>query len=239
MVPPSRKRFVTYYRVSREKKDRNGVRVVRGLGIEAQKAAAQAYLQQHAGIEVDTYEEVESGKIDERPELQKALLRCRQTHSTLLVAKLDRLSRNTVFLLTLRDSGVKFVALDLPEANTLTLTVMAALAQQEREMISARTKAALAALRASGKKLGTPRNLGEYRSGALQREAGRRGAATIAAKARRRVRDIQPVIEEARRTGVHSLRKLARYLNDREIPTPRGCSWTPTAVRSALRLLAV
>src|SRR6202034_2959368 len=121
-----------------------------------------AYLKAHGGVELASFTEVESGKDNARPQLTAALLRCRQTRATLLVAKLDRLSRNAAFLMNLRDSGVKFQALDIPEANTLTLGVMAVLAQHEREIISARTRAALAARRARGLPLGTPRDMSPY-----------------------------------------------------------------------------
>jgi DNA invertase Pin-like site-specific DNA recombinase len=103
------------------------------------------------------YREIESGKVNNRPELEKAMKRCRLTGTMLLVAKLDRLSRNAAFLMTLKDSGVPFVAADMPDANTLTIGVMASLAQHEREVISKRTKAALEAARARGTKLGGTR----------------------------------------------------------------------------------
>lgn len=136
-MAPSQSKFVTYYRVSTQRQGRSG------LGLEAQKAAAEQFLRQRGAIEVASFKEVESGKVNARPQLAAALLRCKQSHATLLVAKLDRLSRNAAFLLSLRDSGVRFQALDIPEANTLTLGVMAVLAQHERELISQRTRAAL------------------------------------------------------------------------------------------------
>jgi DNA invertase Pin-like site-specific DNA recombinase len=182
---------------------------------------------------VASFTEVESGKINGRPQLQAALLRCQQSHATLLVAKLDRLSRNASFLLSLRDSGAKFQALDIPEANTLTLGVLAVLAQHEREIISARTKAALAARKARGLPLGNPRDLSAY-----ARRASRLGCAAKAAKALERAKLIAPQIEAARTDGKNSLRQIASYLNEREITTPRGKAWTATAVANTLRLLA-
>src|SRR6266481_4925810 len=122
MTPP-RPKFVVYYRVSTQRQGRSG------LGLEAQKAAAHAYLQAHGGAELAHFVEVESGRQNSRPQLHKALLHCRQTRATLLVAKLDRLSRNAGFLLNLQKTGVKFQAIDLPDANTLTLGVMASMAQ--------------------------------------------------------------------------------------------------------------
>jgi DNA invertase Pin-like site-specific DNA recombinase len=226
MVPPKSK-FVSYYRVSTQKQGRSG------LGLEAQKAAVEAYLTQHSGVQLASYTEVESGKINARPQLDAALARCQQTRATLLVAKLDRLSRNAAFLMNLRESSVKFQAIDLPEANTLTLGILATLAQHERELISARTKAALAARRARGLPLGTPRDLSAYakRASALSRT-------TNSAKARERAKVIAPEIKTARAKGHTSLRKIAEYLNGLEITTPRGKRWTATAVANAEKLIA-
>jgi DNA invertase Pin-like site-specific DNA recombinase len=226
MVPPQSK-YVTYYRVSTQKQGQSG------LGLEAQKSAAKEYLIAHGGVELVSFTEVESGKINGRPQLEAALLRCRQTHATLLVAKLDRLSRNAAFLFNLRDSGVKFQALDILEANTLTLGVMAVLAQHEREIISARTKAALGARRARGLTLGTPRDMSPYaaRASVLARAAN-------AKKAQARAAEVAPAIAAARASGRNSLRQIAEHLDGLGIPTPRGKAWTPTAVSNAEKLIA-
>jgi DNA invertase Pin-like site-specific DNA recombinase len=222
-MAPSKPKFVVYYRVSTQKQGRSG------LGLEAQKAAVEAYLSAHGGRALVSYIEVESGKINARPQLQAALLRCRQTRATLLIAKLDRLGRNAAFLFELRDSGQKFQALDIPDANTLTLAVMVGMAQHEREIISARTKAALAARKARGLPLGTRRDLSAYSAAAslLGQAANRR-------KAIARAKDVAPRIMEARKDGHTSLRAIAAYLNDMEIPTPRGKQWTATAVAHAI-----
>jgi DNA invertase Pin-like site-specific DNA recombinase len=225
-MPPAKPKFVVYYRVSTQKQGRSG------LGLEAQQAAAHAYLQAHGGIELASFTEIESGKVDSRPKLEAALLRCKQSRATLLVAKLDRLSRNISFLFRMRDQGVKFQALDIPEANTLTLGVFAAMAQHEREIISARTKAALAARRARGLPLGTPRDLSAY-----ARTASAAGRVTNRAKALARAEDIRPQINAAREAGHLSLRAIAAYLNQMQIPTPRGKSWTATAVANAHRMI--
>ncbi len=222
MVPPKSK-FVTYYRVSTVQQGRSG------LGLEAQKAAVGAHLRQHGGVELASFVEVESGKLNQRPQLQAALLRCRQTRATLLVAKLDRLSRNAAFLMNLRDSGVKFQAVDLPEANTLTVGLLAVLAQHEREVIGQRTRAALQARKARGLPLGTPRDLSAY-----QPAAAAKGRSVIVAKAREYARLIAPEIAAARAVGCTSLRQIAAYLNDRNVTTPRGKLWTAAAVRNAL-----
>lgn len=221
---PSKSKFVTYYRVSTLKQGQSG------LGLEAQKAAANQYLQAHLGVELASYTEIESGKnFDNRPKLQAALLRCRQTRATLLVAKLDRLSRNVAFLMTLRDTGVKFQALDLPEANSLTLSIFAAMAQFERETTSARTKAALAARKARGHTLGTPRDMSAH-----QPSASVLGNVTNTAKAQAFAKDIAPQIEAAKECGHTTLRAIAAYLNEQEIPTPRGKQWNATAVNRVL-----
>lgn len=223
---PSKAKFVTYYRVSTLKQGQSG------LGLDAQKSAVKDYIDSHSGVELATFTEVESGKLNTRPQLEAALLRCRQAHATLLVAKLDRLSRNAAFLFNLRDSGVKFQALDIPEANTLTLGVMAVLAQHEREIISGRTKAALAARRARGKPLGTPRDLSAYaaRGSALAR-------AVNTEKAKTRAVLVAPAIKSARSAGCTSLRQVAEHLDELGITTPRGKAWTATAVANAEKLI--
>jgi DNA invertase Pin-like site-specific DNA recombinase len=225
---PSKAKFVTYYRVSTQKQGQSG------LGLEAQKSAVKEYIKAHGGVELATFTEVESGKINARPQLEAALLRCRQAHATLLVAKLDRLSRNAAFLFNLRESGVKFQALDIPEANTLTLGVMFVLAQHEREIISARTRVALAARRARGLPLGTPRDMSPYaaRASAL-------ASAKNTEKAKRRAAEVVPAIKAARSDGCRTLRQIAERLDELGIPTPRGKKWTATAVANAERLIAV
>lgn len=220
---PSKPKFVAYFRVSTERQGRSG------LGLEAQRKAVDRYLAGHTGALVASFTEVESGKVNERPQLEAALLRCRQTRATLLVAKLDRLSRDAGFLMTLRNGDVRFQALDLPEANTSTLGVMAAMAQHERETISARTKAALAARRARGALLGTCRDLSAYQVSASQQ-----GNAAKAKKAKSFADVIMPMIEEAKGEGAVTLRKVAEHLNAAGATTSRGGTWTATAVQRVL-----
>lgn len=144
-------KYVAYYRVSTK---------MQGLGIEAQAAACRQFAAAADDVEiVGEFSEKESGKMSERPQLAAAIAMCRRRKATLLVAKLDRLTRDVVFGMTLKNSGVEFRALDCPEMNTLLLGIMLSLAQHERELISQRTKAALAALKAQGKKLGSPRGI--------------------------------------------------------------------------------
>ena len=145
------KNYIAYYRVSTKKQG------VSGLGLDAQKQAVQLFI--NDGDIIESFTEVESGKKDQRLELEKAILACREMDATLVIAKLDRLSRNVAFIFNLKDSEVDFVCCDIPEANTLTIGIFAVMAQHEREVISKRTKEALAAKKAKGEKMGTPENL--------------------------------------------------------------------------------
>ncbi len=144
-------KFIGYYRVSTAKQGRSG------LGLEAQRASVRAYVKD--GKILAEYVEIESGKRNDRPELAQAIAHASREGATLIIAKLDRLARSVAFIFALRDSGVRFIACDMPEANTLTIGLLAALAQHERELISERTKAALAAKKKRGCVLGTPQNL--------------------------------------------------------------------------------
>src|SRR3954454_14694221 len=146
-------RFIAYYRVSTQAQGASG------LGLEAQRAAVLAYLDGGSWHLAAEFVEVESGRKDDRPELAKALAACRRLGATLVIAKLDRLARRVSFVSALMDSGVEFVAVDFPTANRLTSHILAAVAEHEAAMISARTKAALAAAKARGVKLGNPHGL--------------------------------------------------------------------------------
>jgi DNA invertase Pin-like site-specific DNA recombinase len=148
------KKYIAYYRVSTTKQNESG------LGMEAQKAAVRTFLKCDDCI-IDEYTEVESGKNNNRSQLKTAIAQAKATGSTLVIAKLDRLSRSVGFLFTLKEAGVDFVCADMPELTTITLAVHAGVAQHERELISQRTKAALQAKKAQGHKLGTPANLTE------------------------------------------------------------------------------
>src|SRR4029079_5497769 len=141
-------KWVAYYRVSTQRQGRSG------LGLEAQKNAVAEFLNGGRWKLIAEFTEVETGRNNDRPELQKALAACRMHGATLLIAKLDRLSRHAAFLLKLRDAGLEFVAADLPGANRLTVGILAMVAETEAEAISGRTKAALAAAKRRGVKLG-------------------------------------------------------------------------------------
>ncbi|PVY40379.1 recombinase family protein [Pontibacter virosus] len=158
------KKHIAYYRVSTQKQG------ISGLGLEAQKAAVKGFITQTQVLA--EYTEVESGKKNNRPELEKAIAHAKQAGATLIIAKLDRLSRNAGFIFALKDSGVDFVCADMPDANTLTIGIFAVMAQHERELISKRTKDALAAKKARGEKVGNISNLTEEgrQKGALARK---------------------------------------------------------------------
>src|SRR5262249_4207752 len=146
-----RGKFVAYFRVSTDRQGKSG------LGLEAQRKSVLDYLDGGRWELVAEFTEVESGKRSDRPELTKAIGVCKRHKAKLVIAKLDRLSRNLAFIATLMESGVEFIAVDNPHANKLTIHILAAVAQHEREMISARTSAALKAAKARGKRLGNPK----------------------------------------------------------------------------------
>ena len=223
----ARGKFVAYYRVSTERQGRSG------LGLDAQRRAVAEYLNGGRWKLIAEHTEVESGKHNDRPELAKALAACRVHGATLVVAKLDRLSRDAAFLLKLRDAGVEITAADMPDANRLTIGIMAMIAEHEREAISARTKAALAAAKARGVTLGNPSH--------LDRRARRLGTAASArarsAKAAQRAQDIAATVRELQAAGASSLRDLARGLDVRGVPAVRGGRWHPAAVRRLLGLI--
>ncbi len=142
-------KFIAYYRVSTDRQGRSG------LGLEAQQQAVCDFLARRGDI-IESFTEIESGRKDDRPQLAAALDTCRKHKATLVIAKLDRLARNVYFISGLMESGVEFVAVDMPEANRLTIHILAAVAEHEREAISQRTKAALKAAKVRGVKLGSP-----------------------------------------------------------------------------------
>jgi DNA invertase Pin-like site-specific DNA recombinase len=218
-------KFIAYYRVSTKKQGQSG------LGLEAQKAAVTDYLNGGRWKLLTHFTEIESGKHSDRPELMKALTMCRLRGATLVVAKLDRLARNVHFLSGLMESKVEFVAADMPQANTLTIHVLAAVAEAEAKAISARTKAALAAAKARGVVLGGNReNVRKaYKKGNRASIKARR------AQAQARVADLMPIINEVRREGATSLRQIANALTDRGIPAPRGGAWQAAQMQRVLR----
>jgi DNA invertase Pin-like site-specific DNA recombinase len=222
--------FVAYYRVSTERQGRSG------LGLDAQKAAVLAHLNGGEWTLLAEVVEIESGKRSDRPKLAEALRLCRLHGATLIIAKLDRLARNVHFISSLMESGVEFVAVDFPQANRLTIHILAAVAEHEAKMISERTKAALQA----AKERGTP--LGGYTAcggGPKIDEAARaRSAARRQAVANERAADLAPIISELQAAGVTSLGGIARALSERGVPTARGSSrWRESQVARVLAKL--
>jgi DNA invertase Pin-like site-specific DNA recombinase len=209
--------FVAYYRVSTDRQGKSG------LGLEAQRAAVGRYLAGIGGILLAEHTEVETGRRNDRPELQKALAACRKHKARLVIAKLDRLSRNVAFIATMMDAGVEFLACDNPHATRLTLHILAAVAEHEREMISARTKAALQAAKARGVRLG--------------RNAERLASANRAT-AVDRARQIEHVLAELNRSGM-TTREIAAELTAQGITTPRGGRWHPQTVRRVMERVAL
>jgi DNA invertase Pin-like site-specific DNA recombinase len=221
----ARHRYIAYFRVSTDKQGHSG------LGLDAQRAAVQAYLTQGAWTLQAEFTEVESGRRADRPVLARALAACRAQGAILVIAKLDRLARNVAFISNLMDSGVEFVAVDFPQANRLTLHILAAVAEHERDMISARTKAALVAAKARGVKLGGSAPLTEE-----QRAAGRVVAKTVkTAKAAARAADLLPIIHDIRADGITSATGIAKVLNARGVPPPSGRgAWQNVTVQRVL-----
>lgn len=210
--------YVAYLRVSTTKQG------IDGLGMAAQEQAIKAY----NGNVIAKFIEVESGKKKDRPELAKALEHCKLTSSTLIVAKLDRLSRNVYFIASLMESKVDFVCCDFPEASPLTLHIMSAVAEHEAKAISIRTKAALAQAKARGVKLGNPNLTAEGVSrGSIE------GVKVIKEIAVRNAQKVLPTIQALQGKG-KSLRGIATELNTMSVKTPREKQWTATAVKNAL-----
>jgi DNA invertase Pin-like site-specific DNA recombinase len=230
------KRFVTYFRVSTQRQGRSG------LGLDAQRETVNGYLNGGKWTIIDEFIEIESGKrSDNRPKLAEALSLCRIHDATLLVAKLDRLARNVAFISTLMESGVKFVACDLPKANDLTVHIMAAMAEYEAEVIGKRTKEALAAAKAKGTKLGGKRK--GWNVSKVAAQGGRASGNVRSAAAKKHANDLVPTIHKIQADGATSLRQIAAALNERGIPivpkTARKTSWTPTQVSRLLARQAI
>jgi len=219
-MSPHYGKFVAYFRVSTDRQGKSG------LGLEAQRKAVLDYLNGGRWQLAAEFVEVESGKrSDNRPELEKALAACKKQKAKLVIAKLDRLSRNVAFISALMNSGVEFIAADMPHANKLTIHILAAVAEHEREMISERTKAALQAAKARGKVLGNPN----------MPEISKRGTVAVIANARRFAANVRPIIKEIMRAGATSHNAIAAKLNERNVRTARGGVWTHVQVGAILR----
>ena len=221
-------KFVAYYRVSTDRQGRSG------LGLEAQQRAVSDFLNGGNWQLVAEFLEVESGKRNDRPELARAMHYAKVTGATLVIAKLDRLSRNAAFLLSLRDADVRFVCADMPEANELTIGIMALVAENERQAISRRTREALQARKARGLPLGNPANYRALRAAGVGSRGWTKGADGNRKAADRFAADILPVIADIVASGITSHRGIATELNHRGIQTVRGGVWNNTRVARIL-----
>jgi DNA invertase Pin-like site-specific DNA recombinase len=207
------RQFIAYFRVSTDRQGRSG------LGLEPQRAAVLNHLAGVGCILRGEFTEIESGKRNDRPQLAAAIASAKKAKATLIIAKLDRLARNVHFISGLMESGADFVAADNPHATRLTLHILAAVAEHERQMIADRTKAALQAAKARGVRLG--------------RNGADRLAPRYRDEAAERARQLAPVLSELRSAGM-SARQMAAQLIARGIPTPNGGRWHAATVIRAL-----
>ena len=210
--------YIAYYRVSTQHQGNSK------LGLEAQKSDVARHLSKADGKLIAEFQDIESGKKNNRPQLIQAIEECKKHNTTLLIAKLDRLSRNASFIFTLRDSKIDFICCDMPNANSVTIGIMAVLAQDERERISHRTKSALAELKKRGIKLGNPEN--------LTNEARAKGLKVRLDNANNNEnnRKASILIINLREKGL-SFYKIAKKLNDYGYKTRRGCIFSRTQVK--------
>lgn len=234
---------VAYFRVSTAAQGRSG------LGLDAQRAAVAGLASERTLQVLVTFTEIESGGRNDRPELVKALHHAKITGTILVIAKLDRLSRNAAFLLQLRDSGVRFMAADIPDANDVTIGVLAVIAQAERQAISRRTTEALAAINAklaagevhvSRRSGRTVRRLGNPNGTTALHACGRGSVAARAAVQRQainRAQDLVPTLAQLADQGITTLGMIAAALNDLGVMTPRGGKWHASSVWSLQKRL--
>ena len=223
----SMKNIIGYLRVSTKRQGQSG------LGLDAQLEALESYRQEHGGRILATYKEVESGKKADRPELAKALAHAKRSGAMLVVAKLDRLSRNVAFISAVMDAGVDFVACDQPHASRFTLHILAAVAEHEARMISDRTKMALQAYKRRGGRLGATlpqcRNLTN-----AARARGRKAASkAISEQAREAYADLLPLMQEWKQAGL-SQAAIAEKLNQAGHTTRHSKPWSQVQVMRVL-----
>ena len=218
--------YVAYYRVSTQRQGESG------LGLEAQEAAVIHHVNGH-GLLLASYSEIESGRKRDRPELTKAIAHAKRSKATLVIAKLDRLARNVAFTSALMESGVDFIACDMPQANKLTIHILAAVAEAEADAISQRTKAALQAYRVRGGKLGAHHPAYRAMAPETRRKAQETASRANQLKARTAYDDLLPVMREWRTFGL-SLGAIAGRLNQMGHSTRSGKQWNPVQVKRIL-----
>jgi DNA invertase Pin-like site-specific DNA recombinase len=228
-------KFVSYLRVSTDKQGRSG------LGLEAQRAAVDSYLNGGRWALVAEYVETESGRRTDRRQLAKALAHAKAIGATVVFAKLDRLTRNVDLLRSLVTSDVDLVFCDLPHVpvgamGRFLLTQMASVAELEAGLISERTKAALAAAKARGVKLGNPNGARAFTG---KQTGNEQAIAAVKVNAEQRAANLRGILDDLRTQGISGVRKIASELNTRDILTPRGGIWHPTSVARLLRRLTV
>jgi DNA invertase Pin-like site-specific DNA recombinase len=209
-------RFIAYYRVSTDRQGRSG------LGLDAQREAVSQFLAGRTASVIAEFVEIESGSKSDRPELREALDACRREKATLLIAKLDRLARSVAFISALMEARTNFLAVDMPHASRLVLHVMAAFAEHEREMIRERTKAALAAAKARGVRLGA--------NGAVLAARQRDEATAFALK-------IEGAVRQVMEAGAHTTGEIAEALNRQGLASRQGGRWHPASVARVIRRL--
>jgi DNA invertase Pin-like site-specific DNA recombinase len=212
-------RYVSYLRVSTDKQG------VTGLGIAAQRKAVEDFLNGGAWTLAEEFVEEESGRNSDRPELAKAIALCKKLKARLVIARLDRLARNVAFVSNLMERKIDFVACDMPNATPFMLHIYAAVAEEEARAISKRTKAAMAAAKARGKKMGGPKI---HEARIMGNAANRKAADRFAA-------NIKPIVAEIRSSGATSLRKIAAALQARGVPTARNGQWSAMQVSAIMR----
>lgn len=213
-------KYICYYRVSTKKQGRSG------LGLDAQETICINYVNNRQGIIVNSYVEVESGKNNNRKQLNKAIDECKESNSTLLIAKLDRLSRNIEFIFSLKNSGINFSCVDLPELNTMTLGIFATFAQSERERISERITVALAEKKKKGIKLGKPENLLNNFEKACNNSLRIRQSNAINNENNRKAGLLVVSLRQSGKTW----NEIITILNDNGFHTRRGCVFSVTQV---------
>jgi DNA invertase Pin-like site-specific DNA recombinase len=225
--------YVAYYRVSDPKQG------ISRLGLEAQRESVERYLEHAKGTLIAEYTEIETGKHARRPQLQAAIAASKKHGATLLIAKLDRLARNVHFISGLLESAADFVAVDMPQANKLTIHIMAAMAEHEREMISERTKAGLAQIQKQIQETGSHTVRRNGQSWEITKLGNPRwqeciAKARLARHPKRAAVHVADLITRYRSEG-ESLRSIAARLNALGLKTPGGAAWHPYSVSTQLK----